>query len=596
MTDENKNFEETYKQTILETDIQTTLASDIQTILEADTLLENEQVMKDYIIENFGKIKKKLSPERRKLIFKRLNQNLRERYLFVKSIMEDSFCCNFHKTNKAGFINKENFTPLCDQCIENLPEHITINIENQEELKMLLRKMVTSADVFLLDKLHYKLLNRECDFHLTTMILLGRSIADKIVFNITRCCVCNKKISYGTRSGVLNECKHISCFGCCLYGYDENCNVCKGKLVPVGDDVEIDINEYRIYCHHLSKTGLPHLLYNYTGNVYKLPCLHNVCDEHLSDELCQFCNVKYDSKKLKLNYQLMKIIDVLKIYCLEHNKIAVSYDTFTSKAFCKKCPDKDLGLRDFEIVRKTLINRLRILLIEKKLKKKSVDQQTMKAVINYRRLPLQTLYRLVTNYIHLAHSSKDFDTILFNRFHNFFPQKGSNRVWKITNRECVGFNIIPKKTFLLHGLLVAKPIEWNFSKKLILSIYRNQRVTIKLIKENESEKEIFNQLSCFNETSLNDEENLTENDVFFKLIFYRFVRLKEGRVYKLILRQEGNFFHGKPYKRVESDVFKLEKMNTCEERGEIEFGNNAVGGNIFGVIYSENKLLDLSVK
>ncbi|OMJ67937.1 hypothetical protein SteCoe_34776 [Stentor coeruleus] len=217
----------------------------------------------------------------------------------------------------------------------------------------------------------------------------------------------------------------------------------------------------------------------------------------------------------------------------------------------------------------------------------------MKAVLNYRRLPLQILYKLVKNYISLDLSSKNFDTILFNRFHGFFPQKDSNRVWKITKKECVGFNIIPKKTFFLHGLLIAKPIERKSGIKRSLSLFRNQTVTIKSIKEKDCEKEIFFQLSCFRENNAIDENNLTENDIFFKLMFYRYVKLKENRVYKLILRQKGDFFHGKPYKREESDFFKLEKMSACKEKGEIEYGNNAVGGNIFGVIYSENKFLDL---
>lgn len=594
-------------------------------ILESNSDNLSEEDMKKYIMNNFEIAKKKLSPERRKMFFKGLNSNLKEKYLFIKSLMEDFFNCDIHVNSKASFVSKENFQLICDQCVDNHSEPILISNDNKEEIINLITEMIKSASVYMLDKLHYKLLNTGNDFLMTTLIHLGKSIANKIKFSIPRCSMCFKKISFGKRSGVHNECKHITCFGCCIDGYYENCNVCKKKLIPLGIDVDIDINDYRIFCHHFNEMGKPHLLFNYRKNVYKLPCLHNICEMHLDDNSCQFCNVKYDRKKLKLNKQLMNIIEVLKIKCLKHERIALRYDTFSSKAYCKKCPEGS-GIKNFAAVKNIINHKINELLIEKKLKDISVDQKTMKAVLNYRRLPLQTLYKLVRNYIYISLKDKDFDIKQFNRFHDHFPQKSSNRILEIKNKELVGFNIVPKKNILLYGLLIGKPIRRRINNKLVYSECRNHLITIKSIKENGIEKEKFSQISNYNkETKENEitknvkekhfleqgkdafnelssfeykvdevinEDNLSEEDIFFKHKFCHWVKLKENKIYKLTLQTRGTFFHGRPFNRKMNDLFRIERMKVNKEKGEIECGNNAIGGIIFGFIYSENKFLE----
>ncbi|OMJ74123.1 hypothetical protein SteCoe_27009 [Stentor coeruleus] len=99
-------------------------------ILESNSENLSEKDMKEYIISHFENIKKKISPERRMLIFKQLNSHIKERYFFIKSLVKDYFSCEIHASNKATFVSKENFQLICDQCAGNYSKVISISDDN----------------------------------------------------------------------------------------------------------------------------------------------------------------------------------------------------------------------------------------------------------------------------------------------------------------------------------------------------------------------------------------------------------------------------------------------------------------------------------
>lgn len=548
---------------------------------------------KESIIKLFMQHKKKLSPERRRWVFSnKQDKNIHDVYLYIKAIAENDLTCDFNKNHNAKLLDLDNFKLFCRHCYDP-PNKVVISDENKHYIICKVLEMIRNANSFVLDKKHFELLNKQNEESLTSVILLGKSIADGVKFDIPRCCVCKKKITFGTGSGVVNECGHIVCFMCCLDDISENCLICKARIIPTKHDTGIDINEYRLYCHStsLKNPSIKHCLLNYPKTVYKMPCMHNVCEDHISEQhFCNICGLEHEGE-LKINKNLMKIIQLLNIKCLEHNQPATKFKYFDSIAVCPMCTEKDSGSDDFRL--KGLNLRLDFLLNRKGLKNRKADQLTIKAVLNYLRIPGNTLYKLVKNYQQIDYIHSYTRKQLFNRFPVYFPQKGSNNIFVLQNDEIAGFNLSVSRTLLLQGILLGTPIRRNPYGELLATFCENLEIKIYSIKNNEMKiKFEFNKGTFLSSKQLN-EDNLSDKDFYTAIEFVKFVKLNKDKNYCLIVKGEGTFFHGRPYGRIISDIFAISKLRNSDFPGTIEKGNNAVGGVIFGFLYSEFLLNDL---
>ncbi|OMJ93140.1 hypothetical protein SteCoe_3958 [Stentor coeruleus] len=548
---------------------------------------------KESIIQLFMQHKKKLSPERRRWIFSvKQDKDIYEVYVYIKAIGENTLTCDFNKHHQAELLDLENFKLFCKRC-RDPPNKMIICDENKHYIICKVLEMIRKANSFVLDKNHYKLLNKQDEESLASVILLGKSIADGVKFDIPRCCVCKKKITFGAASGVVNECGHIACFMCCLDDISESCLICNSKIIPTGHDTGIDINEYRFYCHSTSLINptIKHCLLNYPKKVYKMPCMHNVCEDHINDQLfCSVCGLEHKND-LKLNQNLMKILQLLNIKCLEHNQPATKFKYFDSIAICPMCTEKNSGSDNFRF--NAHILRLDSLLNIKGLKNHKIDQFTMKAVLNHLRIPGQTLYKLVRNYQQIDYIHSYTGQQIYNRFTYCFPHKGSNNIWVLNNNEIAGFNFSVSKKVLLRGILLGTPIRRNSFGELLTTICKNLEIKIYVIKNNimkvkfELKKRMF-----FSSKNLN-EENLLDNNFYQEIEFVKFVELDKNKNYCLAVKGEGTFFHGRPYGRIISDMFTISKLKSSEFPRMIEKGDHVVGGFIFGFLYSEFVLNDL---
>lgn len=576
---------------------------------------ENENITKDnnirideaklFINNYFPVIRKLISPERRRWLLAPTSfENLQVKCQFIYQLVTYELHCDTHENNLAVYFDLVTFKLKCSECSQINSEYIAyLNTDINKIIGEILIR-AKESDISLLDKSHYDLCKKSFSNNIVSLILLGKSIVEKFEVKIPRCCVCCKKISFGALSGVKNLCGHVLCFKCCTNENPDLCSICKSKIHSLEGDVEVDILYYNITCHYRtaeSNKNSTHGLICYQDKVYKLPCLHNVCEDHIQQsDRCMICNRFFEITNLKLNTKLMNIIDILKLYCEDHKELAIKFDYFACKAICKKCkevePSSSLsnenaicekrGSSYLLSVAKSITYKLKNQLIDKDFKKRKIDQTTLKAVINYLRLPLNIVYRITKNY-ELRENLKSLSPYSsFIRFNGYFPQNRSFNLFSINEGELCGFVLKPSADFLLNGIIIGNPIRRTMSGYLYHSTFTKLIIDI-IISEKKTHK--FIQSLCF-PYGIIDENNLDISKIYSEILFPYSIAIKEEKNYTIKVHTKGTFFHGRPYERKIDPNFTITRL----KNEKAEKGNNAIGGMIFGLIYSEKKYFILS--
>ena len=145
-----------------------------------------------------------------------------------------------------------------------------------------------------------------------------------------RCVNCVKSLAVGLRKGVKLSCGHLMCFNCVQVTNVKNCPI-ENEIVSCSEYLDELPNDIPI-CHNIHKLDLE-------KSIFKLPCFHYSCENHLKIEHCLLCGFNFRSFTLdpRPSKKLPTLIKYLSLTCAAHCLPISSFSAKTQLFYCEKC-------------------------------------------------------------------------------------------------------------------------------------------------------------------------------------------------------------------------------------------------------------------
>jgi hypothetical protein len=211
-----------------------------------------------------------------------------------------------------------------------------------------LRQKANQVDARCLNQFMIQVLKRSITLSsprdLALLVLEGRSLLSEDQFKDVRCVECCNKISLGSSRGIILECDHVICYKCLSSGHCRECPL---------DRRELNYSQYYSWKYLTIPTC--HATHEFNDQpIWRLPCFHYSCQDHLNLQTCYECgfDCRKWKEKIKESSYARSLLDFLKIKCLIHNLPITNIGSRPFALQCEKCLEMKgnlFGIHDLSV-------------------------------------------------------------------------------------------------------------------------------------------------------------------------------------------------------------------------------------------------------
>lgn len=307
--------------------------------------------------ELFKSVSKSLCKDRKSKLVTYSTQEMLKACRWMHQINSGIFCAECPDT--VSECVTENLEGACRKCLQSKDHYIPLGDFNQVSQRILdvVKQKCARADPFELNKYMIKMLRYnshtliKAPQDLNLLILEFQEI-NRTKYLTARCVVCLVKFTEAWKKGVKLVCGHSACFKCIFSKSFDNCPI-DNEEISSSEFINISIQSKMILCH------FEHA-YNSQSNIYRLPCFHHSCKEHIQKGYCFQCGfqfTKWQNEPVQRVVKPRKSLDSLQSFydlkCLVHNRVLSEFNLKTLTFYCDKC-EKNANEKEIDTFSKHL--------------------------------------------------------------------------------------------------------------------------------------------------------------------------------------------------------------------------------------------------